>query len=415
MDINFRYLAYQYRVAMSESHDVVLEAHREHLVREAIASGQLSLLGAMTDVFKLGDPEKFRSESRGYQSISSSPAEVSPETLNQLKRILKPFFKKYDRNSNGTLDRQELAAVFQDLGEDVCPQKLNELFIYMDRDNSGMIDYAEFVSGVAEYVINHCSFPSMSTGKSNRNNVNSTGVLEYDGEKGFEDRSDDELEYGIKAQIEMGPKVMTNLANLPTENDDNGDEENNGQNGTGLDEEEDDEEEMPEDLAHLPPQEQQRRIKLRSLWMMGWGTFIVLLISDAMVDVLSEIGKRTGIPAFYVSFVLAPLASNASEVIASYKYAQKKTSASITISLSTLEGAVVMNNSFVLGIFMFLIVFKGLSWEFFAETTSILISQLVVAVLALKKTHTIFDGIVILSIYPLSLFLVSALESMGWN
>ena len=34
----------------------------------------------------------------------------------------------------------------------------------------------------------------------------------------------------------------------------------------------------------------------------------------------SEIGVRTGVPAFYVSFVLAPLASNISEVIASYNY-----------------------------------------------------------------------------------------------
>ena len=57
-----------------------------------------------------------------------------------------------------------------------------------------------------------------------------------------------------------------------------------------------------------------------------------------MVSVLSEVGKRTGISPFYISFIFAPLASNASEVIASYKYALKKTSQSITISMSALEG-----------------------------------------------------------------------------
>lgn len=77
--------------------------------------------------------------------------------------------------------------------------------------------------------------------------------------------------------------------------------------------------------------------------------YFQVLISDPMVDVLSELGVRTGIPAFYIAFVLAPLASNASELIAAYNYAKKKTPTSISISLATLEGAAVMNNTFVLG------------------------------------------------------------------
>ena len=67
-----------------------------------------------------------------------------------------------------------------------------------------------------------------------------------------------------------------------------------------------------------------------------------------MCDVLSEVGNRIGVPAFYVSFVLAPLASNAAEVIASYSYAQKKTRKTMTISFSALIGAGNMNNTFCL-------------------------------------------------------------------
>jgi hypothetical protein len=37
------------------------------------------------------------------------------------------------------------------------------------------------------------------------------------------------------------------------------------------------------------------------------GTLLVIVISDPMVDVLSELGRRSGIPAFYVAFVLAPM------------------------------------------------------------------------------------------------------------
>ena len=67
--------------------------------------------------------------------------------------------------------------------------------------------------------------------------------------------------------------------------------------------------------------------------------------------------------AFYVAFVLAPLASNASELIAAYSYAAKKTPRTIGIALSALTGAGSMNNTFCLGIFMGLVVFRGLAWQ----------------------------------------------------
>jgi len=63
----------------------------------------------------------------------------------------------------------------------------------------------------------------------------------------------------------------------------------------------------------------------------------------------SEIGTRTGIGSFYIAFVLAPLISNASELIATYNYACRKTEKSISISLTALQGAAVMNNTLVLG------------------------------------------------------------------
>lgn len=56
-----------------------------------------------------------------------------------------------------------------------------------------------------------------------------------------------------------------------------------------------------------------------------------------MVDVLGAVGDRTGISAFYISFVLAPLASNASELIAAFNYSLKKTSRTIVISFAALQ------------------------------------------------------------------------------
>ncbi len=95
---------------------------------------------------------------------------------------------------------------------------------------------------------------------------------------------------------------------------------------------------------------------------MALGTILVLLFSDPMVDCLAALGERLGISSFYISFVLAPLASNASELLAAYRFALKKTKATITVSLSQLEGAAIMNNTFCLGVFMLLIYFQKLEW-----------------------------------------------------
>lgn len=56
---------------------------------------------------------------------------------------------------------------------------------------------------------------------------------------------------------------------------------------------EEEEEEMPVDLAHLSPKEQQQRLKMRAAYYLIIGTGLVIIFSDPMVNVLSEIGTRT--------------------------------------------------------------------------------------------------------------------------
>lgn len=69
---------------------------------------------------------------------------------------------------------------------------------------------------------------------------------------------------------------------------------------------------MPDDIARLPPEKQQSAIKKRAFLMMAFGTIIVLIFADPMVGALDKFGQITGIGSFFVAFVLAPLASNAS-------------------------------------------------------------------------------------------------------
>lgn len=183
--------------------------------------------------------------------------------------------------------------------------------------------------------------------------------------------------------------------------------------GLPVEEAEESDEEMPADLLSLTPAQQRRKLLIRACWMMSTGTFLVLIFSDPMVDCLSELGKRLGISAFYVSFILAPFASNASELLSAYTFAVKKTPKSITTSLSTLIGAACMNNTFVLAIFLALIYKQGLAWQFTAETLAMVLIQWVIGLLAIKcKTQTFTTGVLILLCYPGCLALVWILENL---
>jgi len=118
---------------------------------------------------------------------------------------------------------------------------------------------------------------------------------------------------------------------------------------------------------------------------------------------------------FYVSFIVAPLASNASEVIASTYYAAKKTRKSITVSFAALQGAASMNNTFCLSIFMGLIFFRGLAWQYSAETVSIIVVQVVMFLLTRTSIMTTLTGCIVLMFFPLSIALVALLEAIGWD
>lgn len=178
------------------------------------------------------------------------------------------------------------------------------------------------------------------------------------------------------------------------------------------DDEEDEEEEIPEEFADLPPDQQRAAILRRSFWMMGMGTFIVVFVSDPFVDCLTSWGTRLDIPTFYISFVVAPFASNASELLSAYAYAAKKTKSSITTSLSTLIGAACMNNTFCLAIFFALIYAKKLAWQFTAETTSIMVIQWLIGIIAIvKSTQSYCMAYVVLMCYPLCLAIVYGMEN----
>ena len=58
------------------------------------------------------------------------------------------------------------------------------------------------------------------------------------------------------------------------------------------------------------------------------------------------------------------LASNASELVSSLHFAAKKRKKNISLTYSQVYGAVTMNNTMCLGLFMIVIHAQGLEWTF---------------------------------------------------
>lgn len=274
----------------------------------------------------------------------------------RLKMIMRPFFASYDYDKNGGLNASELKPLLHELGLKPTDKRINQLIKEADTDGDGNIGFDEFCKHLTDkFLLDEERLNHLPTWG------NKKYMMKYD--------------------------------------------------------EEDEEEQAPEDLSDLPPDVQLKRVIFRSIWMMGLGTALVLVFSDPMVEVLAEWGNRLHVSPFYVSFILAPFASNASELLAAYTYAVKKSRKSITTSLSTLIGAACMNNTFCLGIFLALVYWKNLAWQFTAETIAMVLVQWIIGAVAItKKTHTTATACLILACYPGCLALVWLLENIaGWD
>lgn len=346
---------------------------RMEVMKNMLQTGTLSLGGIFYDLVKTYDGKAVAAaagtkQHGQYQSIDSTGSEEpSPQVMEYLKSVLSVSFQKYDIDGNTTLGKNEVRIFLKDFHEDVSEEELDILFAKYDKDGSGAISLDEFVLACYSIVTAAHKAPSV---KSSDEKISRAEYLE----RGLATSARDALQEGSE-----------------------------------------EEEEVPHDIAKLSPEKQEAAVKKKAFTMLAAGTFLVLLFSDPMVDVMQEIAFRVKISPFYVSFILAPLASNASEVIASAYYASKKTSKTITVSFSALEGAAAMNNTFCLSIFMGLIFFRGLAWQYTAETISIVLVQIIVYLMTLKDVLTVVDGLMIIAIFPLSIVLIASLEALGFD
>ena len=70
----------------------------------------------------------------------------------------------------------------------------------------------------------------------------------------------------------------------------------------------------------------------KALGLLAIGTTVVVIFSDPLVDSISALAAQLHIKNFFVAFIVAPLASNASELITSIYFCSKKTSKSVSVA-----------------------------------------------------------------------------------
>jgi hypothetical protein len=274
------------------------------------------------------------------------------DKLRLLRGVLGPYFSKYDVDSNKTLCVSELGRVFEDMNEPKPYSEVKSLFVEYDRDASGTLTLDEFCAGMLKYASTKAAAPP---------------------------------------PVAPAPTSVT-------------------------EDEDSEEEEYPDEYAEdkfKSVEEQQRAIRTTALKLCCLGTAVVLVFSDPITDVLNVVAARIGINPFYIGFIVAPVITNGSEVLASYTFALKKTQKSMVVAYEQLLGAAVMNNTYCLFVFLCIIYFRNLVWTYTAETAAILCAEAAMCVVALKlRTHTTTTAACIFAIYPATIALVYVLENV---
>ena len=348
--------------------------------QKAIESGDKSLVQILKEYYK----DDYRPG--GRLATSRKIGEIP----RYMKKLLQNFFKRYDTDRDHKLDLQELSTLMKeilpvDVWNSPCrADKIHELMGYLDMDDCGRVTMKEFIAKAPEFIVRR-----FDLGDDNENRIDES-----------------RLERALH-KSELRGVVLNNTTGSPHHT------AATGYGSAEIETEEDDEWDDAdwEEEEYVSGEDQIAAIKWRAFWMLLQGTVEVIIFSDQMVNVMTEFGKRTGIPLFYLSFVIAPIASNASEVVAAYDQAVKKTQAGITSAIMTLQGAAIMNNTFCLGIFLALVYGHGLIWEYSAESIVMILAQIGVGAIGLKKTMSVLDACLILAIYPATLALCWILEN----
>ncbi|KAL5081582.1 hypothetical protein RYX36_010003 [Vicia faba] len=163
--------------------------------------------------------------------------------------------------------------------------------------------------------------------------------------------------------------------------------------------------------------ENARWISIKAGLLLLLGALIAAAFADPLVGAVNDFSDATSIPAFFISFIFLPLATNSSEAVSAIIFASRDKRQTASLTFSEIYGAVTMNNVLCLSVFLALVYVRGLTWDFSSEVLVILIVCVVMGAFASFRTvFPLWTSILAILLYPFSLALVYVLDYVfGWS
>ncbi|XP_061349649.1 sodium/calcium exchanger NCL [Gastrolobium bilobum] len=163
--------------------------------------------------------------------------------------------------------------------------------------------------------------------------------------------------------------------------------------------------------------ENARWTSIKAVLLLVLGAVIAGAFADPLVDAVDNFSDATSIPAFFISFIALPFATNSSEAVSAIIFASRDKRKTASLTFSELYGAVTMNNVLCLSVFLALVYVRGLTWDFSSEVLVILIVCIVMGGFASFRTvFPLWTAIMAILLYPFSLALVYVLDYVfGWS
>ncbi|KAJ0054685.1 hypothetical protein Pint_02380 [Pistacia integerrima] len=141
----------------------------------------------------------------------------------------------------------------------------------------------------------------------------------------------------------------------------------------------------------------------KAVLMLLMGTVIASVCSDPLVDAVDNFSTASGVPSFFVSFILL-LFVTSSEVVSTLTFASRKSLKTASLTYSRIYGSVTMSNILSVSVFLGLVYFRQLTWKFSAEVLVILLVCIPTGlIVSFRTTFPLWMCVVAYALYPFSL------------
>ncbi|KAM3338323.1 sodium/calcium exchanger NCL isoform X1 [Capsicum galapagoense] len=147
----------------------------------------------------------------------------------------------------------------------------------------------------------------------------------------------------------------------------------------------------------------------KSVFQVVLGVAILTLCADPIMDNIIRLAQAIGVPSFFLSFVIVPLAVNARTAITAITLlssANKQSSTTSSLTFSEIYVGVIMNNIMGMSTVLTVLYGKDLRWEYSAVLVSMVICAVIGAFAFIRTTYPLWTCIVAFLFYPIALVLL---------